>query len=807
MPFAGGDISVDLTVKIVPLVLPFIRSFRKRFIERGLVSFDALLLLARDLLRDHPVVREAVKGMYDAILVDEFQDTDPVQCDILLALAEERGCCAKAGEDVRLAAGKLFIVADAKQSIYGFRKADIEAFERVRDAILRQGGCEEHLETSFRSNAAIVDAINGMFGRIIVKNGRLQPSYAPIAALASRPRELPSQGVEFLLFDDAEEKLSAEDAREREAAHIGWWIRENVDRLAIKDEKSGDRSLRYRDVAILFHALTQVQPYVEVLKTLNIPFLIEGEKFFYNTPEIVAFINLLSVIENPRDAVAFCAVLRSPTFAFPDDVLYRLQRAGRLGLPEAVPDEGAYRFLGEEFGDRMERAVRLLTDLHGRSRSCAVDELLREVMGRCHLLEIAATTFHGEQAMANLLKVGDLVVRMAVAPEATLKSVVRFLRKAAEEEREESESLLSDETLNAVRIFSMHRSKGLEFPVVILPNLHGKRERREEDAVRCEWKEGLVGLGLPGGGDLVHAWLGARVRVKRLEEEKRLLYVAMTRARERLILCGGDVGRESGSFMGLLQKGLEIDGFDCVKSQAGSVKVKSGEVRCRRVSEKRAVLPDREATESHEFHPVVGDRLVDAWKERERALRKIEETAAFVSPSTLSGEKPPMGAVKGGDRDEALMLGSLCHEFFRQWDFREKTLTDCWKKILERESGDDPRKAERIGEEIRAMAETFCRSAIGEEICGSRILGKEVPFLFAKGGQIVQGVIDLIYECGGRTIVADYKTDRVGKDELKERGERYRIQREIYVEAVRRAIGGDPVFKLIFLRLGEAMTV
>ena len=312
----------------IDLILPFAKAFRQTYLSQGYVSFDGLLTLTRDLLQNKAYrhIREKLKNEFRAILVDEFQDTDPVQYEIVLFLSEALGHYNKDARKVTLEPGKLFIVGDPKQSIYAFRRADIEAYEQVVKQVC---GNDEtlKLQENFRSHAGIIEVVNQLFdGRIMVEQPGLQPRYVPIHA--NRPKKHPSQKVEVILVTDKDgEELKAGDAREAEAEWIARWITKHIDSEGIEDTTEGNkpRKLKYKDVALLLRAFTQVRPYVEALKRYGIPYIVEGEKYFYTTQEILDFMNLLRIIENPHDTIALVGVLRSPIVGLTDREIYELK--------------------------------------------------------------------------------------------------------------------------------------------------------------------------------------------------------------------------------------------------------------------------------------------------------------------------------------------------------------------------------------------------------------------------------------------------------------------------------------------------
>ncbi|MGH9493234.1 MAG: UvrD-helicase domain-containing protein, partial [Terriglobales bacterium] len=209
----------DLIQDLLKLLTPFAQRVRAAFLAQGWISFDGLLARTRTLLRDHPAVRERLKHEYHAVLVDEFQDTDPVQYEIILYLAERAGRCGATWRDVELDPGKLFIVGDPKQSIYAFRRADIEAFEQVVRKVRESGGVVYELATNFRSHGRLLEVVNPIFDRLLRQQENVQPPNVPLIVRPDRRGGVTRPGVELRLVtaDDDEEEFDAATATRIEA--------------------------------------------------------------------------------------------------------------------------------------------------------------------------------------------------------------------------------------------------------------------------------------------------------------------------------------------------------------------------------------------------------------------------------------------------------------------------------------------------------------------------------------------------------------------------------------------------------------
>lgn len=896
----------------ISLILPFAKAFRQTYLSQGYVSFDGLLILTRDLLQNkaYHYIREKLKNELRAILVDEFQDTDPVQYEIVLFLSEELGHYSKEARKATLEPGKLFIVGDPKQSIYAFRRADIEAYEHVVKQVC---GHDEtlKLQENFRSHAGIIEVVNQLFdGRIMTERIGLQPRYVPIHA--NRPKKHPSQKVEVILVSDKDgEELKAGEAREAEAEWIARWITKHMDSEGIEDTTEGNkpRKLKYKDVALLLRAFTQVRPYVEALKRYGIPYIVEGEKYFYTTQEILDFMNLLRVVENPHDTIALVGILRSPIVGLTDREIYELKDSS---LEKLSPD---LKVIVENFYD-------FLRKVHARAGTIPVSQLITEIIDNTHVAEITACAWHGEQKLANLWKLYQMACDMEQSEGISLKTFIERVKTRIKEAKEEGESPLSDETLDVVKILTIHKSKGLEFPVVILGNLHGevKKDNETQDSAVFDWTSSTTGIVIGRGNQQVRN-LQSIVIEKKLndrswEEEKRVLYVAMTRAKERLILTSA-LKDDDKSYMGLITKavryatGIEIGDETFMnlssakeeqnlpsspnpshqgrgntedltagqedKTDAGkrTAPLREG-VRVWGVSKGKFPLGKTEVfVEYFRFDgtrrsskPTRENKMdidwtsfVETWKKRKEAIDTAAQTSLFTSPSAVADkEKMPQntfpetegtGETSKEYPQYAAIIGSICHRVLEAWDFHgspqelQRSVESAvkWDITFERGEVESPAQfqgesisksphyeggdvgvvmkskeipphtlqiqdTELIKAEVIKILSDFIDSEAYEELQNAEILGREIPILLRWDRQIMRGTIDVLYKIGNRIIIADYKTDHVKLDELPAKASKYKHQKEVYVEAVKRCLQIDnPEFKLVFLRVGKAVSI
>ncbi|MDO8546972.1 MAG: 3'-5' exonuclease, partial [Nitrospirales bacterium] len=420
----------------------------------------------------------------------------------------------------------------------------------------------------------------------------------------------------------------------------------------------------------------------------------------------------------------------------------------------------------------------------------------------------------GEQAAANLWKIRDLADDLAADPDMTLAGFVEVLAGRIADPPEESESGLAEESLEAVRVMSIHKAKGLEFPIVVLVGMHaGTLAQRDPIQVQHDWSTGVAGIRLGATGTLGGLFASEKLEARTTAEQRRLLYVGMTRAKERLILSGALTGRSSsGNFLSLLR---DVIGEAVGSRDATELSVGEGGLT-------QAILPADEGRPRERAAKERAPRSADdvsgfEARRQARAERwaQCRERPVVLTPSTLKSlPRGPSGVGSQVEGGLAAEIGKLAHKAMEQWSYREevkvmleKFLKDAGRWIPEEFQG---RSAE-IMSEVQDVLKTFARSEAYAELQGATILAREVPFMMPWSGlppAIMEGRIDLLYEKDGGLWVADYKTDRITEAEVVGRMETYRPQAEAYTKAVRQSFGRTPAgFKLIFLRLGASVQV
>lgn len=821
-------------------LVQFAGACRQGFVDNGYLSFDGLLARARNVLRDHPIVRRALKQQFLAILVDEFQDTDPVQYELVLYLAEVPDRQASRWQDVELQPGKLFVVGDPKQSIYAFRRADMDAYDRVIDGVILGDGAQgesQVLQTNFRSHVQLLAPINACFDRLFpaVAQKGLQPKNEPLVPFATTATAAPDEGLSVRLVRPRTDEADSETATRCEAESLARWLAEEVLHRQTIIEGDVLVTIQPRHVAVLLRTLTAAREYIEALRRHGIPYVTEGEKHFFARQEVIDLGNLLCACFRPHDEITLAAVLRSPLGGLTDRELEDLVSAGGLDVQKEPPN-------GMHSAARL---YRLLQDLRMRLPRLPVAEGVDYLYRVAPLQELAAATEDGEQAVANLQKLRRLLIQAGEQPGASWRTLLSRLRRWFRERPDEAESPLAEEESDlpdregAVRVLSVHKAKGLEFPMVVLAGLHRGTDRREDRiAVHQDWSSGLVGVQVGSFRTVEGVYISAKLAERQRAEERRILYVAMTRAKRRLVLSAGLPStpmRQGENGLSLVSAGWEVE---LAEAAPGVVQIGGVSVPIDVVEGDELPLTQLGRETAWKSDTTFSQNLAERWDARRSRWVQVHgqpryltatglvKQADYPSRTRRPVERPPQATTL------ANRVGICVHRLLEQWDFAKgiEQLAALWH--VNDLSGDAA-----LRDEVARLFDVFVASSFYGDLRRADILGREVPFtikwegdrLWAMGYRsdrtaglplspiassplpnvcVLEGVIDLLYRLDGRLWIADYKTDHVTEAELDSRVEHYRPQAEAYKVGVLHALGVASVgFQFVFMRIGRTVMI
>ncbi|HSY79223.1 MAG TPA: UvrD-helicase domain-containing protein, partial [Verrucomicrobiae bacterium] len=522
----------------------------------GRLDFLDLLLVARNLVRDNPAVRAELQHRFTHIFVDEFQDTDPLQAEILLLLS-----AADDGETnwlkVRPIPGKLFIVGDPKQSIYRFRRADVWLYQAVKQLLLMHGAQLEHLTVSFRATPAIQTMVNAAFAPLMSAESGTQPRYAPLTPYRAEPTSQPSivvlpvpepygdfgRVVNWKIDDSLPEAI---------AAYARWLVHESGWTVTEREAPDVRVPIRPRHICILFRRMNSfgrdvTRPYLRALEARHLPHVLVKGGSFNEREEVMAMRNLLGAIERPDDELTVFAALHGPVFALSDAALLEF----RMTLGSLHP----FRRLADDLPESLQEvkgALEVIKGLHrGRNRR-PIAETIATLLATTRAHAGFAIWPTGEQALANVMRIMDQARRYEARGGTTsFRAFVDELEARAERD-EASETPIVEEGTEGVRIMTVHRAKGLEFPVVILADITCN-ETRERASRYIEPASKLAAMELAGCAPRELQVNQVREHERDQEEAIRLLYVATTRARDLIVVPAvGDDPQESDGWLARL---------------------------------------------------------------------------------------------------------------------------------------------------------------------------------------------------------------------------------------------------------------
>lgn len=749
--------------------------------EQGLLDFDDLLLRARNLLRSEPQVSERIGSGIRLLMVDEFQDTDPVQAEIV------RQICGAA-----LISGRLFLVGDHKQSIYRFRRADPEVFRALREQIPESGRLP--LNRNFRSQPEVLKFVNHVF------SSALGDQYEPLEPF-DKTQYSPAPTIEFLWAtydapdasgrpDGADEPDDRAPARRRrEADWIARRIRQMLDdpTLRVRDKQAGGRLRRVQpgDVVLLFRALTNVQEYEAALRRYGIDYYLVGGKAFFSQQEVYDLLNLCRYLADPDDAVGLAGVLRSPFFNLSDDALQAMHRPGLAwheALLEAPPE-----FLPEDQRQRWRFAAEVLQELRARKDHVPLSELLQSAIDRTAYDAALMLEHLGSRKVANLRKLIELAREFEGSEQFTFQDFVQRLQSSVLQETDEEFATTLPETGNVVRLMSVHQSKGLEFPVVVAADMN-RRSRGSAGSAVLHAELGAL-LHLPPAFGVERSNLGLII-YRKLEETAeeaetlRVMYVALTRAADMLI-CSAAMEpalTPESTWLKTLASRFHLDTglpkFDpLLGASAGATADPDSIPHVHVHREPPAATP----VEAADGRGVSLQRLAEAVlaatptdpPDSAKSYAPDRTAARYFSVSQLEGEvsgEPQFAGVvperdepdvAGWDRDRATLVGTLFHAVMERIDVRQPEMwRTAFEAVCRRESkaiSDDD------GRLVGELVDCWRLSPMAEELRQSERLFRELEFVLPVPGggvppQLVVGQIDCLLKASDGWRILDYKT-------------------------------------------------
>ncbi len=837
--------------ELIELTREFYHAFLEEKFSEGVMDFSDCEHMALSILIDEKTGKRKdaaleLSDYFEEIMVDEYQDSNELQETILKSIVTETD-----------AAGNYFMVGDVKQSIYRFRSADPEIFGRKLSSFHEDGGRDTliRLDKNFRSRRAVIDSVNRIFFSCMASDvGGVDYSEAEaLKAGASFPPDTEDNRTEVLLADKPDEGEGQEeldDSLQVEAGLLARRISELMQNFRVTDKETKElRPLRYGDIAVLTRSTSSTYGVIsEAFETAGIPFIMVEKDNYLESYEVRVITSLLSLIDNPRDDIALATVLKSPLAGFTDEKLLTIRNAQGEGYFFA-----AVRLYAEQHPEdsALNSFFSYLGKLRKMSAYTPIHSLLAEIYSGTGFYDRMRAMPGGEVRGENLLRLFDLAVAYEKNAMKGLFGFLRFVEKQKEYTLT-SGGALEEGAVNAVRFMTIHKSKGLEFPVVFVFGC-GKRflPEKKENGLYLTKSGGLYMAAFDEERRLMSPLPTEEIARKREQgksrgEALRVLYVALTRAREKLIITGtigkaddtvkalnaarekelplSFAGRmEAGSFLSyILPAAAQNPALFSITEQGISDMAEAGEKEEESLEKRqRDLLTAEKEYLSSESGKREGERLSElldtAYPYADEVVYKTkysvseikdlafqEELSEGVSlfppakeedhlvPKFLGGaEKSPRGAEKG----------TAMHRFLECFNFAAENFADSVDAERARMVGSSLLTADEDRLLDSAALSLFIKSPLARrmhEAAAKKLLFREKAFVMEKeasgvlpdGGEepiLIQGIIDAYFFEGNDIILLDYKTDRVKKaDVLKAR---YESQLSIYGEALERAYG------------------
>jgi ATP-dependent helicase/nuclease subunit A len=786
---------------------------------RAALDYDDLERYAAQILNHKAAATRYVGAEFRHVMVDEFQDTNEQQWDIVKRIAppEHRGA--------------LFIVGDPKQSIYGFRGADVTVFGRAQHEIELWGGDVLYLTESFRTHKPLIESLNQLFTTALKAppEAREQAVYVEFDEsqhLQSRRNDTPESkylATYFVPAGGERKNLIVREAR-AVARKIKSLVR-GQDRLVFDTRTGSYRKPEYGDIALMLRKFTNVSAFERALNDEGIPYITLGGQGFYGRREVKDLLSALRALHNPADELALASALHSPLFAVSDVDLLILRQPRTvdgederrvLPLYDALIAEAAERSAESSEYDPLVFSADVLMRLAPLVGRAPVEVLLQKLIHATGYMATLAGLPDGQQMRANVEKLIDRARETGIT---ALNQFVRYLNDMTESESKEGGVALQAD--NAVRLTTIHSSKGLEYPIVWIADACSTRQDGAKGLLNFS---GELGCKLPladqrthphkGKDDKLHPYVFERNNMLAAErsdaESLRLLYVAATRAQDALFVSGISDGKDIKGWLGLMGQHFEpeelLPPISAPNEKAGPV----AQLFATEALDFPLAHTLPAAPPPSKLHLSASDIKAlggyfsgpeDRKKAFNRRLRHriFDETSEPIELLTYSDATDGVGGRR---------FGTLVHDALRfGYDTLLETDRPKVEALLEAmawELGITQRNDVEIAvDNARSLLTRYRKSALAREIDQAQAVYRELPFVYQRDGHVIHGYIDLLYrDAQGEWTVVDYKTDGVKSDRASQEhhAKIYCLQLAVYAEAVAAQTGQIPRALLVYLK-------
>ncbi len=812
------QISADLA-EIYPFVsyfgrltLGFIEYYTHLKCKRRLLDFDDMGHLALELLYDADgaptALSRELKSRYQAVLIDEYQDTNDLQEKIMLAVSRE---------------DNYFMVGDVKQSIYSFRMANPSLFQHKYETFTAEQII--NMNKNFRSRLNIVNAVNDVFSLLMTGDDD-NPNYKADAQMeygatyyqaddvADAPVKVWSLSKEketIALEDDDEENKQANNEKkevEMEAELIAEEINKllNQKELVYDKELNSYRPISFHDIVIIMRAPSNGGNEIfQILTDYGIPCYLEKQSGYFSSWEVQITLDILRILDNPQQDLPLAAVLRAPFIGFTnysDEELLRIRRlAPKSNLYEALEkacDEA-------ELKEKATVTLQKLSELRQFAVQCPISELILHIYQECNLPEYAEMLPQGAQRRNNLAALYDKALQYEQISFHGLFMFLAFLEKMQKKNQSIEPAPLIGENVDVVRIMSIHQSKGLEFPVVFIPKVH--KSFNAKDYTSDILLDKSLGLILPNV-DLTERVIYPSIcteiirekkKAELISEEKRILYVAMTRAREQLYFIGQETAEKEDekSYLDWLNKLTDASNPCQAAWEFKTVSASSNDpIITDNTTADCAALPEPNDIEPEIFQALSWQYpyLKQCYIPAKTSVTAINEQKMpdihFFYPTEF--KQPDF--MQEQSRLSAAEKGTVLHTIMNHLDLTKKIDLEYLNELTAQLQAKNILPDNELMEKELSWITRFFATALGQRLQKAEVVYRERPFTLpieiSDAAQnpctvLVQGIIDCMWQEEGGWVLVDYKSNRIPRERENEFIAKYQAQIDLYAKAIK----------------------
>jgi len=798
------------------LIKHFHQEYSQKKIEESIIDYDDLLEKFYLILKKNERIRKRVKDRFKYILIDEYQDTNYLQKSIINLIKRENN---------------LFVVGDVKQSIYAFRNADYRVFLDQEDEIKKSGGSLITLDENFRSRKEIIDFVNFIFEKNWDELFDFKYQKLICAQDFSKKSDLPS--IEILYSKGK----SAEDARKIEASLITRRIKQIVENKKVcitnKNLKDYGRNLSYKDFLVLLKSTSDIKIYERAFAEKGIPFFTFSGRGFFNAREIIDIENFLKILENPYEEILLASVLKSPLFFVKDETLFQLSifsLSNKMEIIEAV------KFIErEEIGlDEKEKLNKFLI-IYNKAlkilRIKGLGSVVSYLYKSTNILVKILSEYDGKRKYMNLLKLEDLAYQYS--EKLGIRDFLKIIKESRIREIRKGEASTVAEKDDVVKIMTIHSAKGLESPVVILPDISRKNRITYEDFIFDDeygigFKVNIYDIDSKFNKSFSYSKIKEKLKIKEQGENTRLLYVALTRAKEHLIISGAFSTKKGGDWNKSLIDSLDLKNFEDYEEKHFIIKdinlplnifyseniSKENSIKYDSINKKYKntiknlekidiILSENLKTQTTKIIDEIN--LKKQEKDFSNYIYSISEIMNFSFCKKYYYLNDVLGIRETNEKDYRLdeintqddginskSFGTTVHKVFELIDFKNPNF-GIENLILSVLNDMKMELNDRLVKDLSDYIINFTNLNIFEDIKESDFIKREESIIFRYKEVNLSCKIDLLYEDnGGKLNILDYKSNKVDKIDIEHLLKHYYLQMWFYREGVKQTFDEYP---------------